>query len=175
MKTGLQTQKERRVRSHQALITEWFSINENLDKFFSKVYLPWVNLVWSQYYVNGQVPEKLEKWSFWWRCILKLLNTYKEKAKAELGRCDTIMFWHDLWNDQVLKISFPHLQSFARNDTITLSLVLQLKLFEDHFNLPLSEIVFEQFWDLTILIKSLPQSDQNDKWSYIWGWLLFGK
>jgi hypothetical protein len=24
-----------------------------LDKFFSKAYLPWVKLVWSQYYVNG--------------------------------------------------------------------------------------------------------------------------
>jgi hypothetical protein len=53
------------------------------------------------------------------------------------------MFWHDLWNDQVLKNSFPHFHYFARNDTLTLSSVLQLENFEDHFNLPLSEIAFE--------------------------------
>jgi hypothetical protein len=26
---------------------------KNLDKFFSKANLPWVRLVWSQYYLNG--------------------------------------------------------------------------------------------------------------------------
>jgi hypothetical protein len=69
----------------------------------------------------------------------------------------------------VLKISYPYLHSFARNDTITLSSVLQLEKFEDHFNLPLSKIAYEQFCYLSILIQSLPMSDQNDKWSYIWG------
>jgi hypothetical protein len=32
---------------------------KNLDKFFSKADLPWVNLVWSQYYGNGRVPSTL--------------------------------------------------------------------------------------------------------------------
>jgi hypothetical protein len=32
---------------------------KNLDKFFSKADLPWVNLVWSQYYENGRVPSTL--------------------------------------------------------------------------------------------------------------------
>jgi hypothetical protein len=68
---------------------------KNLDKFFSKTDLPWVNLVWFQYYVNGRVPGNLRKRSFLWRCILKLLNTYKGIGKANFGKGDIIMFWHD--------------------------------------------------------------------------------
>jgi hypothetical protein len=98
-----------------------------------------------------------------------MLNRFKGIAKTKFGRGDTILFWHDLWNGQVLKISFPHLHSFAKNDAITISSVLQMESFEDHFNLPLSEIAFEQFCELTVLLQSLPENDQNDKWSYIWG------
>jgi hypothetical protein len=89
------------------------------------------------------VPGDLKKGSFWWRCILKLLNSFKGIARIEFGRGDTILFWHDLWNGQVLKFSFPHLHSFAKNDAIAINSVLQMESFEDHFNLPLSEIAFE--------------------------------
>jgi hypothetical protein len=80
---------------------------KNLDKFFSKADLPWVNLVWSQYYGNSRVPDNLRKRFFWWRSILKLLDTYKGIARAEFGKGDRILFWYDLWNNQVLKLSFP--------------------------------------------------------------------
>jgi hypothetical protein len=29
---------------------------KNLDKFFSRADLPWVKLIWSQYYANGPMP-----------------------------------------------------------------------------------------------------------------------
>jgi hypothetical protein len=72
-----------------------------MDKFFKKANLPWVNLVWSEYYANGKVPGNPRKGSFWWKHILKLLETYKGVAKADFGRGDTILLWHDLWNNQV--------------------------------------------------------------------------
>jgi hypothetical protein len=121
---------------------------KNLDRFFSKVDLPWINLVWSQYYGNGRVPGNLRKGSFWPRSILKLLDTYKGIAKAEFRKGDTILLWHDLWNNQVLKLSFPQLYSFVKNDLITLSSMLQVEDFAYHFNLPLSEIAYEQFCEL---------------------------
>jgi hypothetical protein len=34
--------------------------------------------------------------------------------------------------------------------------------------MPLSEIAFEQFCELSIILQSLPEDDQKDKWSYIW-------
>jgi hypothetical protein len=123
--------------------------------------LPWVNLVWSQYYANGRLPGNLRKGSFWWRSILKLLDTYKGIAKAEFGKGDTILLWHDLWNNQVLKHSFPRLHYFAKNDLITLSSMLQAEDFADHFNLPLSEIAYEQYCELAILLQSLLVPDSN--------------
>jgi hypothetical protein len=38
---------------------------KNLDKFFKKANLPWVNLIWSQYYSNGLMPGNTRRGSFW--------------------------------------------------------------------------------------------------------------
>jgi hypothetical protein len=35
---------------------------KNLHKFFNKVDLSWVQLLWSQYYSNGKVPGNVRKW-----------------------------------------------------------------------------------------------------------------
>jgi hypothetical protein len=37
---------------------------KNFNNFFSKANLPWVNLIWSQYYTNGWIPGNLMKGSF---------------------------------------------------------------------------------------------------------------
>jgi hypothetical protein len=65
---------------------------KNLDKFFLKADLPWVKMLWSQYYANGKIPGSSMKDSFWWRSILRLLNTFKGLAKADFGYGDTILF-----------------------------------------------------------------------------------
>jgi hypothetical protein len=98
---------------------------------------------------------------------MKLLNNFKGIAKADFGRGDKILFLQDLWNGQVLKVSFPHLHSFAKSDIITVSSVLQMESFQEYFNLLLSEIAFEQFYELNVILQSLPGDDQKDKWSYI--------
>jgi hypothetical protein len=69
----------------------------------------------------------------------------------------------------VMKITFPHLHSFAKNDLITISSMLQIESFQYHFNLPLLEIAFEKFYEVSIILQSLPGNVQIDKWSYIWG------
>jgi hypothetical protein len=40
---------------------------KNLHKFFNKANLPWVYLVWSQYYSNGKLPTNTSKGSSWWQ------------------------------------------------------------------------------------------------------------
>jgi hypothetical protein len=50
---------------------------KNLHKFFNKAELPWVQLLWAQYYPNIKVPSQIAKGSFWWRGILRLLIQYK--------------------------------------------------------------------------------------------------
>jgi hypothetical protein len=91
-----------------------------------------------------------------------LLTSYKGLAKADYGNGETILFWHDLWNGRVMKASFSHLHSFAKSDAITISSVLQLEHFQDHFNLPLSDIAFEQFCEVSMIIQSLPEDGQLD-------------
>jgi hypothetical protein len=54
---------------------------KNLDKFFNKADLPWVKLIWPQYYNNGKLPGQAMRSSFWWRSILRLLDNYKALQK----------------------------------------------------------------------------------------------
>jgi hypothetical protein len=37
---------------------------KNIDKKISRANLPWVNLIWSQYYSNGRVPGLIKRGSF---------------------------------------------------------------------------------------------------------------
>jgi hypothetical protein len=140
---------------------------KNLDKFFTKVDVPWVKLIWTQYYANGKIPRNGMGGSFWWRSMVRLLDNFKGIAKVDFGSRDTILFWQDLWNGQVLKLTYPQLHSFAKNDKVSLKTILQLDNIQSHFNLPLSEEAYKQLCDLNILMQSLPVDGENDVWSYI--------
>jgi hypothetical protein len=68
-----------------------------LDKFYNKADLPWVHLIWSEYYL-GAVPhgENL-KGSFWWRDVLKQVDNFRGVSFIQPGRGDTFLFWSDGW------------------------------------------------------------------------------
>jgi len=40
---------------------------KNLNKFFNKKDIPWVQLIWEKYYRNGKLLGHTKKGSFWWR------------------------------------------------------------------------------------------------------------
>jgi hypothetical protein len=42
---------------------------KNLDKFFVTADLPWIKLIWAQYYSNGKLPRNGMRASFWWKCF----------------------------------------------------------------------------------------------------------
>jgi hypothetical protein len=88
---------------------------------------------------------------------------------VQLGTGDTILFWEDLWNGQILKFKYLELHSFAINKSITAQRVQQADELDDIFQLPLSEVAYEQYCELEIYIHSLEQDGSNDRWSYIWG------
>jgi hypothetical protein len=91
-----------------------------LHKFFNKQDLPWVQLIWTNYYGNGQNSGQIKKGSCWWKDNLKLLNCYKGIAHVNGEKGDTINFWQDMWNGRVLGQSNPHPFSFTTNENITL-------------------------------------------------------
>jgi hypothetical protein len=140
---------------------------KNLHKFFTKADLPWVKLIWTKYYSNGKVPGDLKKGSFWWRGVLKLLNTYKGITHAHLGSGDTILFWSDLWNGRILKQAYQQLFSFVINENVTIQTVMEQDDLQSLFWLSLSEEAYEQYRELNIFLQSIHLSGENDGWSYI--------
>lgn len=60
-----------------------------LYKFITKANIPWVSLVWENYYSNGKLAGQQKKGSLWWRDIAKLLDSFKGVAKAIAHSGDT--------------------------------------------------------------------------------------
>jgi len=65
---------------------------KNLDKFFNRKDIPWVNLVWEKHYKNGILQGTVKKGSFWWRDVLKLLIPFKEMANIQVNSGDSCFF-----------------------------------------------------------------------------------
>lgn len=140
-----------------------------LHKFFSKVDIPWVHLLWENHYGNNQLPGQKKKESFWWKDIIKLLDAYKGIASATVSDGTTVLFWKDLWNGQVPSQAFPELYSFAINKCITVNQATNALNFIQNFHLPLSIQAHQQYQMVCGLIQNLPHTGGNDQWSYLWG------
>lgn len=120
-----------------------------IHKFFTRADIPWVYLVWENYYSNGKLPGQQRKGFFWWRYTVKLLDKFKGIAKATTQNGATILFWQDLWNDNIPKLLFPKLFPFAKDPLITVNEAGVLTQLSDHFSLPLSLEAFQQFQQLS--------------------------
>jgi hypothetical protein len=79
-------------RQNQSLLLK------NLHKFFNKVDIPWVHLLWELKYSNGVLPSTMRKGSFWWRDIQKLFPAFKDLAMAVVKNGTSYYFWLDAWN-----------------------------------------------------------------------------
>jgi hypothetical protein len=140
-----------------------------LNKFYTKADIPWVHLVWNNYYSNGRLPGQQRRGSFWWRDIVKLTPLFKSLASATVHDGFSVLFWQDKWNDQVLQHDFPELFSFAINQTATVKTILNSQQLENNFHLPLSPEAHYQFLALQERINDLHQLDGSDQWIYTWG------
>jgi len=87
---------------------------KHLHKFFNHENLPWVKLIWDNYCSNAILLGITKKKTFfWWRGIIKLLDTYKGLAAPEPNNRRTDSFWNDVWNGLVPTLHFQELYSFA--------------------------------------------------------------
>jgi hypothetical protein len=65
----------------------------HLDKLFNKRNILWVNLIWNTYYSNGDLPQATKaKGSFWWKDLLKLIDTFRSVAQCVVGDGSSVMF-----------------------------------------------------------------------------------
>jgi hypothetical protein len=74
--------------------------------------------------------------------------------KGEFGTGDTILLWTDVWNGSILQHTYPQLYSFAKDNQVTVKIVLELESLEDRFHLPL--LVEARSFLFAIVSGSLP-------------------
>jgi hypothetical protein len=68
---------------------------KHLHKFYNKVDVPWVRLIWKAYYQH-KVPHLVSaRGSFWWKDILKLNIQYRGISQCLSGIGDTVGLWED--------------------------------------------------------------------------------
>lgn len=91
---------------------------KQLQKFLNKEDLPWVNLLWANYYQANNLQISSKKGSFWWRDIIKLWDIDKGIASVKMGDGSRIRFWEDSYNGCPLSHQFPELYSFAKSTNI---------------------------------------------------------
>jgi hypothetical protein len=65
---------------------------KNLHKFYNRMDIPWVNLIWDSNYSNNSLPGKKFEGSFWWKAHLKLVDLYKGMGKCVIGDGKTAYF-----------------------------------------------------------------------------------
>ena len=144
-----------------------------LDKFYNKVNVPWVQLIWYSHY-QGKVPHAEEPCgSFWWKDVMKLVNQYREVSVVRPGRGDSFLFWSDKWDlngvVQPLAQRFPRLFSFVLDPALSAAEVYSEEDLLSLFYLPLSDQAFQEFEELKGLMLSSPLSGDQDSWTYEWG------
>lgn len=144
---------------------------KQLDKFYRKVDVQWVNLIWQKYY-QTEVPHLArEKGSFWWKDILRLHLKYRGIASCIPYKGDTISFWDDLVNGHVFSQVFSALFQFAKNPKISLWNLRNSEALLDCFRIPMTRLAYNEFLQLQDLLNQLPSTsyDMKDIWTFIWG------
>jgi hypothetical protein len=115
---------------------------KHLHKFYNRMDIPWVHLIWGKYYAIGRLPSQARYGSFWWRDVLKLVSSFKGMAKVSVGDGSSCFLWTDLWKDEILETTMRQLFSYAKNKNISLQQACQASAFQDLFYLPMSGEAF---------------------------------
>jgi hypothetical protein len=126
---------------------------------------------WNAHYPNGQVSHATnDRGFFWWRDILKLCDLFRGIAECKIGDGSTVLFWSDLWNDNILQTKYPRLFSYAKNKNITVAQFLSNNSLETQFHLPISKQAYQEFQNLQDYIQTIQvHHNTKDSWQYIWG------
>ncbi|XP_073351675.1 uncharacterized protein [Aegilops tauschii subsp. strangulata] len=142
-----------------------------LNKFYNKADVPWVRLVWDSYYFQRIPHDTILCGSFWWRDICKLMDKYRAVTSFTVGKGDSVLFWSDHWEiDQScipLQERFPRLFSFFLQKNLSVMEVIQAGNLQQMFSLPLSELAFREFNQLSSLLSGTSfDNGCNDIWAW---------
>jgi hypothetical protein len=142
---------------------------KNMHKFYNRMDITWVNLIWENYYRNGVVPDSRPKCSFWWKALLKLLTTFKGISMAHIQDGRTVLLCQDLWDSNIRSVLMPELFSYSSSSSCTVAQAASLENFYDIFQTPLSVEAYQQYYLLRQELQEMNLSQDKDIWTYIWG------
>jgi hypothetical protein len=111
---------------------------KHLHKFYNHDSTPCVQLVWDSYYYEAVPHAVTLSGSFWWKSIIKLSDQYRMLTKCVVGNGSSILFWSDLWDDQILASQFDRLFSFAKDKLQSIKDFMGAESLLHNFHLPLS-------------------------------------
>lgn len=92
---------------------------KHLHKFYNRLDIPWVKLIWEKYYSSGQLLVPVPGASFWWRDILKLSSSFKGLASVQLADGSTCYLWADNWVGEPQSAKYTELYSYVKNRSLS--------------------------------------------------------
>jgi len=99
--------------------------------------------------------------------VLKGLTKFKEMARVQVDIGLTCQFWLDKWGTEILQNKFPQAFSFAKDKQINVRKAFDTDNITDLFNLPLSEIAFQQIQEIQQQMQMSSRNElQEDIWTY---------
>ena len=130
--------------------------------------IPWVQLIWHAHYQNHKLPQSSGPCgSFWWKDCLSLMDNFLTHLRVTPGTGNTIRLWRDNWNGTALVRQYPHLCSYAKQESISLheatAYVLQGDVY-DLFHTPLSDIAMQQYNNFAELLAMRADLQGKDAW-----------
>lgn len=98
---------------------------KHLHKFYNKLDIPWVQLIWFRYYTSKVPHASREVGSFWWKDVLRLNVLYRTIAHCTVGDGSTVCFREDDWSRPILRHAYPRLASYSISEGISVLDVMQ--------------------------------------------------
>jgi hypothetical protein len=138
-----------------------------IHKFYNKMDIPWVNLLWNSYYTNKIRHAMDLVGSFWWRDVCKLMPTFRGFASTRIKDGSMTLFWKDTCLDSINSKLFPKAFSFAIEEDLSVQqqFLIASKL-ADNFSLPLSPEAYNEAREMRNRTSTLQLVPDHDVWSY---------
>lgn len=139
---------------------------KHLHKFYGRLDVPCVDLIWNTHYNSGQIPHcSSERCSFRWKDIFRLVDYNRGIAIRwqVMGK----LFYSGMMSRITLFSNRVFLYSFAKKKNSFLAQFLGNMDFSEKIHEPLSMEVTEEylnFYDTIILVQNNMQG--KDKWIY---------
>ena len=105
--------------------------------------------------------------------MIKLIPTYRGISKVTVGNGENVLFWKDMWREEILAEAYPHALSYVKNEDLSVQQFLGITTLQEAFHLPLSPQAHAEMRQLQFQVSEVQLSNEIDKWTYVWDTNLF--